>query len=111
MDRGDRGECRCVLTKDGDELEWPDLEVASGSVPDADGRRHPGHSRGQRCSDVGERQQCWLVLAELAVGAACSGRAPGWRIERQPTGTLLWLGRRLRCAVREERAGGDWCEP
>jgi hypothetical protein len=70
-----------VLTKDGDEPEWPDLEVASGSVPDADGRQHLGHSRGQRCSGVGERRRCWLVLAELAVGAACSGRAPSRRIE------------------------------
>jgi hypothetical protein len=106
MDRGDRGECRCVLTKDGDELEWPYLVVASGSIPDVDRRRHIGHSRGQRCSGVGEKRRCWLALAELAVGEACSGRAPGWRIERRSTGTLLWLRRRLRCAMHEERAGG-----
>jgi hypothetical protein len=72
MERGDRGERRCVLTKDGDEPEWSDLEVSSGSVPDADGRRHLGHSRGQRCSGVGERRRCCLVLAELAVeGRSC----------------------------------------
>jgi hypothetical protein len=63
-----------VLTKDGDELKWLDLEVAAISILAGTQTTAPRALAGPamlRCRESGGAR---LVVAELAVVAACSRR-------------------------------------
>jgi hypothetical protein len=111
IERGDQRECICVLTKDGDELKWLDLEVAAISILAGTRTTAPRALAGPAMLWCRERRRCSAFRRGARGGSSLLQKARGQRIERRPA---LCFGsgndgatRGARVGARvEERRGG-----
>jgi hypothetical protein len=92
IERGDQRECTRVLTKDGDELEWPDLEVAAISILAGTRTTAPRALAGPAVLRHRERRRCSACHRGARGGSSLLWKG-SWPTNRATTCTLLWLGR------------------
>jgi hypothetical protein len=102
IERGDQRECICVLTKDGDELKWLDLEVAAISILAGTRTTTPRALAGTAMLRCRERWRCSACRRRARGGSSLLQKARGQRIERWPA---LYFGSGNNGATRGARVG------